>query len=118
MNTKTPSGDVKAPQSNGTNDLGQGRSHRTCVPARHTFRAFWPITDENRPLQSLIEEARKDLPWLTAQAHAQLAGRGRWTVERSADVPGSGRVTETVLLFNAPAVEGRAPLPDSREEVA
>lgn len=82
------------------------------------FRAFWPITDTSMPMQRLIDQARPDLPWLTAQAHAVITGRGKWTIELSANVPGSGRVTETVLLFNAPAVEGRAPYADSKGEVA
>lgn len=81
-----------------------------------TFRAFWPVIDPEIPLHHLVASAMDDLPWLTAQAHAVLTGPGRWQIEESWKVPGSGRVTPLVLLYEAPASEGRSPFLDSREE--
>lgn len=71
-----------------------------------TFRAIWPIVDERLPWDRLIREAEADLELLTAQAHARITnyGAGRWSIERSCRVPGSGRITETVLMYEAPAV--------------
>ncbi len=83
-----------------------------------TFRAFWPIVDDTVPPIDLIREAALELPRLTAQAHAVINGPGRWAIAPSCKVPGSGRVTPTVLLYEAPATQGRAPYPDSRNEVA
>lgn len=67
------------------------------------FRAFWPIIDQTIPLRDLIAEASDQLPALIAQAHCHVTGRGRWSVTLSSSVPGSGRITETVLLYEAPA---------------
>ena len=72
-----------------------------------TFRAFWPIIDPTIPPDELIREATADLPLLTSRAHAVLTGPCRWAIAPSEKVPGSGRVTKTVLLAEAPAVEGR-----------
>ena len=78
-------------------------------PPTHLFRALWPITNPRLPLARLIEEAREDLPRVERQAAAYAhPGAGRWRVARSSDIPGSGRVTETVLIFEAPAWPLRA----------
>ena len=69
------------------------------------FIAFWPITDEAVPFRVLRDQAAAEVPALAAQAHARITGRCRWTIRDSAAVPGSGRVTDTVLVCEAPAVE-------------
>lgn len=69
----------------------------------HLFRALWPITDMTTPLGDLIDTATRDLPMVAARAHAEVQAGGRWLVAASAKVPGSGRVTENVLLYEAPA---------------
>ena len=51
----------------------------------------------------LCREAAADLPLLVAQARAKLAAPGRFSVAPSDRVPGSGRVAESVLVFEAPA---------------
>ena len=68
-----------------------------------TFQAMWPITDPERPTHWLIAEAIDDLPMLAARAHAELSGPLTWSIRPSWAVPGSGRVTETVLICEAPA---------------
>lgn len=73
-----------------------------------TFMARWPITDETLGIAELAVLARPDLPLLTAQAGARITGPGRWFVVRSAELPGSGRITEWVLVYEAPA-EPRPP---------
>lgn len=70
----------------------------------HTFRAMWPVTDESLGLAELADLARTDLPLLVAQARATISGPGRFTLADSAQVPGSGRVTRYVLVYEAPAV--------------
>lgn len=69
------------------------------------FRAIWPITDETTGIRELVAAAEADLPLLLAQAHAAITDntRSRWSVVPSVNVPGSGRVTEHVLMFEAPA---------------
>lgn len=67
------------------------------------FRAFWPIVDEQRTWNDLVREAAADLPTLTIQAGAAIVGPLRWTIVPSASVPGSGNVTESVLMCDAPA---------------
>lgn len=67
------------------------------------FRATWPITDPTVGFLELLEMARQDLPALLTQAHARRTGLGRYTVAHSIDIPGSGRTTEWVLLFQCPA---------------
>lgn len=67
------------------------------------YRAIWPITDETTPLAALIAEATADLPRLLTFAHARLTGTGCWSVRPSVAVPGSGRITERVLCYAAPA---------------
>lgn len=71
------------------------------------FRAIWPITNERLPFTALCAQATHDIPLLAAQAHARITGPGRWTAALSTDIPGSGRITKWVLLYEAPAV--RAP---------
>ncbi|WKN47126.1 hypothetical protein [Nocardioides sp. Arc9.136] len=68
-----------------------------------SFRAIWPITDLHAGMAQLVAQARPELPRLLAQAHARPTGIGRFTVAASAHVPGSGRVTEWVLLYECPA---------------
>lgn len=68
-----------------------------------TFRAMWPIVDERVTWAILTRTARAELPMLAAQAKARLIGAGRFYVMPSSAVPGSGRVTETVLVFDGPA---------------
>ncbi len=67
------------------------------------FRAIWPITDETVPYDELIVAARAEVPTLVNRAHARLAGPIRFHLARSVDVPGSGRVTPSVLVAEAPA---------------
>lgn len=76
------------------------------MSAPYWFRAMWPIVAD-LPASDLFREARCDLPLLAAQAHARIIGPGRFSFARSVDVPGSGRVSEFVLIFEAPAVERR-----------
>ena len=68
-----------------------------------TFRAFWPITDQRIGWDELLRAASMDLPLLAAQAQCRIAGDGAFRIARSVDVPGSGRITPTVLVFEAPA---------------
>lgn len=70
-----------------------------------TFKAIWPITNPALTLDRLTAAAQHDVPVLAAQAHARLTSRGRFTIARSVDVPGSGRATATVLVYEARAVE-------------
>lgn len=73
----------------------------------HLFRAIWPIVDDDITLRDLISQATRDLPAVAARAHADLSDRGRWYVADSTKVPGSGRITPTVLVYEAPATEKR-----------
>lgn len=67
-------------------------------------RLIWPITDETVSYAELCRQAAVDIPMLLARAHAKATGRGRFSIAPSVAVPGSGRVTESVLLWEAPAV--------------
>ena len=67
------------------------------------FVAFWPITDPSVPANQLVQEATETLPMLAARAHARITEAGRWSIRPSASLPGSGRVAETVLFFEAAA---------------
>lgn len=69
------------------------------------FRAFWPIVDEDRTWNELLQEAAADIPTLTVRAGARIIGPIRWTIVPSASVAGSGNVTESVLMCDAPAEE-------------
>lgn len=71
-----------------------------------TLRLLWPIVDQRIPYDQLIAEAEEDVERLAIQAHARVTdyAAGRWSIERSAKVPGSGRITPTVLIYEAPAV--------------
>lgn len=68
-----------------------------------TFRAIWPITNERLPFVALCTQARHDIPLLLAQAHARPTGPGRWSMAESTYIPGSGRVTPWVLIYECPA---------------
>jgi hypothetical protein len=74
------------------------------VGERAMFRAIWPITDETASWSELVADARPEVPLLAARAHARVCGPGRFSVAESCHVPGSGRVTASVLLYEAPAV--------------
>lgn len=67
------------------------------------FRAIWPIADESVPYAQLCHEATADLPHLIAQAKAHLLRAGSFSIAPSDQVPGSGRITESVLMYTAPA---------------
>lgn len=71
-----------------------------------TFLAFWPIVDQRVPYERLLAEAEAELPDLVSRAHARIVDyrAGRWSIARSSRVPGCGRITPTVLLYEAPAV--------------
>lgn len=69
----------------------------------YTLRLLWPITDDNLPLRRLIEQAKPEVAELACRAHARVTGGGQWSIRRAVDVPGSGRVTEHVLVLEAPA---------------
>lgn len=73
------------------------------------LRAFWPIVDPTLGWDDLISEALKDLPWVAARSHVNITGLPRWYVARSVDFPGSGRVTELILVCEVPATR-RTPL--------
>lgn len=80
------------------------------------FRAVWPIVDERMTFADICREAERDLPLLIAQAHAKLTNPGRFSIAPSDRVPGSGRVTESCLVFEAAAE--RAPIRAYRKAVA
>ena len=69
-----------------------------------TFRAIWPITDETVGYAALCKQAQSELPLLIAQAKARLTHPGRFSIAPSDKVPGSGRITSAVLVYEAPAV--------------
>lgn len=69
------------------------------------FRCCWPILEDGTTYRDLIRLAKSELPLLIAQAHAALTAPGRFSIAESIDVPGCGRTTPTVLVFEAPAVE-------------
>jgi hypothetical protein len=69
----------------------------------NVFRCIWPIHDETIGYADLCHQARAELPDLIAQAHAELLRPGRFSIAPSEWVPGSGRVTESVLVYEAPA---------------
>ena len=76
-----------------------------------SFRACWPITDASTPSLDLCPQACTALGRLPRQAHARPSGHGRFTAAPSAHVPGSGRVTNWVLIYECPArPTNRAPL--------
>lgn len=79
---------------------------RTDRPRRRPqfmFRAVWPVLDEAAPLSELLREATAELDEVASRAHARILTRGRFSIALSSQVPGSGRITELVLLFEAPA---------------
>jgi hypothetical protein len=76
----------------------------THLDTGHVFKALWPIVNEKAPVTAMFTLAARDVPDLARRAHARITGPGQFTFERSVDVPGSGRVTEWVLVYTAPAV--------------
>ena len=71
------------------------------------FRALWPILDDAPSAAGyaqLLAEARADLPAILARHSARATGPGVFHVAASVDVPGSGRVTESVLIWEGPVV--------------
>lgn len=73
-------------------------------PPTHIYVAVWPITTTAPDYPALVREARRDLTGhLLPMARARLTGKGRFTIRRSVDVPGSGRLTEWCLHYAAPA---------------
>ena len=66
-------------------------------------RFLWPITDDTAPFVSLVKLALDEVPALAMRSHAKLTGPGRFHVARSVDTPGSGRITDWVLIYEAPA---------------
>lgn len=83
----------------------------------YSFRAIWPVLDESLTLAEMSEHAAPDLPLLIAQARAKLLSEGSFTIADATRVPGSGRVTRYVLIYEAPAVRlpRRNPRPPTRE---
>ena len=71
------------------------------------FRAIWPITDESVSYADLCRQAANDVALLIGQAHCRLTKPGRFSIAPAELVPGSGRVTDSVLVYEAPA----SPLP-------
>ncbi len=69
----------------------------------YVFRAIWPIADEAVPYAELCAEATADLPWLVQTARVFITTEGRFSVAPACDVPGSGRVTGSVLVWEAQA---------------
>lgn len=67
------------------------------------FRAIWPIVDETVKYGDLLRQAATELPTLTTQAHVRVIGAGRFSIAESVYVPGSGRLTDSVLVYEAPA---------------
>lgn len=67
------------------------------------FRAVWPIVDETVPFPDLLREASAEISTLATQAGARLTRPGRFLIAPSDLVPGSGRVTAWVLVYDAPA---------------
>ena len=67
------------------------------------FRAVWPILEDGTPYRELVRAAKSEVPLLAGQAHARLTGDGRFSIAEAVDVPGSGRTTSTVLVYEAPA---------------
>lgn len=82
------------------NPTDRGVSRAAC---EGVFRAIWPIVDESRKYAELMREAAAEIPTLCAQAHVRVVGAGRFSIAESVYVPGSGRFTESVLVYEAPA---------------
>lgn len=71
---------------------------------QHRFMAIWPIVDESVEYHRLCREAADDLPNVLARTGAQVTGPGRFSIAPSVTVPGSGRITDSVLIYEAPGV--------------
>lgn len=68
------------------------------------FRAIWPVVDETVTYADLCRQAAEDLPTLLTRSSARVTGPGRFSIAPADKVPGSGRVSESVLVYEAPAV--------------
>ena len=86
----------------------------------HIFRAIWPITDRRLGDRELADQAIEEVPGIALQARATITGRGQFRIAPSADVPGSGGVTEWCLVYEAPAraTQTRGYWKQPRKEVA
>lgn len=67
------------------------------------FRAIWPITDETLTVAELARIALPEIAMLAAQAGARVLDGGEFRTADSRRVPGSGRVTPRVLIYEARA---------------
>ena len=96
----------------------------TCTVGCGTLRIIWPILDPTIARDDLIAEAVETLPRLVAQARARITrpDQALFRILPSTRVPGSGRVTDTVLVYDVPAVAapprcyhpgGRVEIPDT-----
>lgn len=70
----------------------------------HTFRAFWPILDDSMTFPELCAEALPTVPLLAAQARARIVDGGRFSAVDSRRIPGAGRCSARVLVYEARAV--------------
>lgn len=68
-----------------------------------TYRAMWPIVDEQRSFIGLCREAQVELGPLMQRARVMASGPGRFYAAHASQVPGSGRVTDWVLVYECPA---------------
>lgn len=77
----------------------------TGQPGGHRVRVIWPILNPALGPQTLIAEAERELPDILTRTHAQVTdpNAARWSIAPSDKVPGSGRITDTVLIYEAPA---------------
>lgn len=88
--TPPPTATATAPETK----VSGRRSRSGCI-----FRAVWPITDESVSYASLCREAERELPLLLARAHSRAVGGGRFSIAPAERVPGSGNITESVLIY-------------------
>lgn len=70
-----------------------------------TFRAVWPITDDTVPWHQLVAEAYADLENVAARYRVRIDPDAQPRVFRAPAslVPGSGGLTDTVLVFDVRA---------------
>lgn len=59
---------------------------------------IWPIVHEDQSHWELISQAIRDLPTLAARVPCRLTGTPHFQVKASADVPGSGNLTQRTLV--------------------
>jgi hypothetical protein len=62
-----------------------------------TFRAIWPIQDDDATIDQLITEAQADLPRLLAAERVRATDDGTWRILPGQRIPGSGGA-EIVLV--------------------